>query len=81
MWLVPDWLSFAGVSVPAFLLVEINIVPTNRRQAQADASCLRYARVLMELVRPVWWNTIYTEDFQHYKDDSVQSLTKWKGYD
>ena len=56
MWLVPDWLSFAGVSVPAFLLVETNIVSTNRKQAEADASCLRYARVLTELARPVWKN-------------------------
>ena len=48
MWLVPDWLSFAGVSVPAFLLDEPNVVSTNGKQAEADASCLRYARVLTE---------------------------------
>ena len=48
MWLVPDWLSFAGVSVPAFLLDESNVVSTNKKQAEADASCLRYARVLTE---------------------------------
>ena len=51
MWLVPDWLSFAGVSVPAFLLDEANIVLANRKRAEADASCLRYARVLMGLAR------------------------------
>ena len=56
MWLVPDWLSFAGVSVPAFLLEETNVVPTNRKRAEADASCLRYARVLTELARLVWKN-------------------------
>ena len=56
MWLVPDWLSFAGVSVPAFLLEETNFVPSNRKRAEADASCLRYARVLTELARLVWEN-------------------------
>ena len=49
MWLVSDWLSFAGVSVPALLLVETNSVPTNRKRAEADASCLRYTCVLTEL--------------------------------
>ena len=56
MWLVSDWLSFAGVSVPAFLLEETNFVPSNRKRAEADASCLRYARVLTELARLVWKN-------------------------